>query len=69
MTSPAPLTMTSILSSVSHHIAAIANKEIQPGSEFPINSAVKEDDPEKTFHITELAGRNVFVWYFAATRG
>lgn len=63
MTSPAPPTMTSILSSVSHHIAAMANKEIQPGSEFPVKAAVKEDDPEKTFHITGLTGRNVFVWF------
>ena len=67
MTSPAPPTMTSILSSVSHHVAAMANKEIQPGNEFPVKAAVKEDDPEKTFHITGLTGRNVFVWSFAAT--
>ena len=60
--------MTSILSSVSHHIAAMANKEIQPGSKFPTNAAVKEDDPEQTFHITELTGRNVFVRYFATAR-
>ena len=61
-------TMTSILSSVSHHLAAMANKEIQPGSKFPTNAAVKEDDPEQTFHITELTGRNVFVRYFATAR-
>jgi len=53
--------MTSILTSVSHHIAAMANKEIQPGGKFPTNAAVKEDDPEQTFHITKLTGRNVFV--------
>ena len=53
--------MTSILSSISHHVAAMANKEIQPGSKFPTNAAVKEDSPEETFHITELKGRNVIV--------
>jgi hypothetical protein len=53
--------MTSILSSVSHHLAAMANKEINPGNKFPTNAAVKEDDPEQTFHITELTGRNIFV--------
>ena len=55
--------MTSILSSISHHIAAMANREIQPGNKFPTNAAVKEDNPERTFHITELTGRNVFVWH------
>ena len=53
--------MTSILSSVSHHIAAVANREVQPGNKFPTNATVKEDSPEQTFHITELGGRNVFV--------
>ena len=60
ITYPIP-TMTSILSSVSHHIAAVANREVQPGNKFPTNATVKEDSPEQTFHITELGGRNVFV--------
>jgi hypothetical protein len=60
ITYPIP-TMTSILSSVSHHLAAMANREIQPGSKFPTNPAVKEDDPEQTFRVTGLTGRNVFV--------
>jgi len=60
--------MTSILSSVSHHVAAMANRQIQPGSKFPSSAAVKEDDPEKTFHITELKGRNVIVWHYATVQ-
>ncbi|KAF9650380.1 Redoxin [Thelephora ganbajun] len=39
----------------------MANREIQPGSKFPANATVKEDNPEQTFHITKLTGRNVFV--------
>lgn len=67
ITYPIP-TMTSILSSFSHHVAAMANKEIQPGNNFPTNAAVKEDNPEQTFRIAKLTGRNVFVRRFAVTR-
>jgi len=60
--------MTSILSSLSHHVAAMANKQIQPGSKFPTSAAVKEDDPKQTFHIAELKGRNVIVWQNATVQ-
>lgn len=46
----------------------MANRQIQPGSKFPTSAAVKEDDPEQTFHITELTGKNVIVWHDGIVR-
>ncbi|PCH34733.1 Redoxin [Wolfiporia cocos MD-104 SS10] len=58
--------MASILSSATHaaHSAAVSlmsSAEVKPGSTLPTSVPIKEEEPDKTFTVQGIKGKNIFV--------